>query len=200
MVEFRVPPSQGGCEDFVVKGIVGGIDVDTTTETDGTQDTTMRLSIMDVACLGQQDYCSGNLADVVCAGENSSDLNRWQVSALSTQANAGVSGESFLFVEGSGRSELIYDLEVIPGDVVTWSFDYEYIFGGQIPVTFNIDGPGVFTSLIGNGTASNIFFASELLVLTGNRVSLQWELPSQPGGAPTYFVFKNLVVRSKGRL
>ena len=190
MVEFTVPETEE-CPMKVVKGIIGGIDLDYGLDEEGIATTKMRLSVMDVSCLGYTQYTSGNLVASPCAGENSGDLNPWLTSALNIESTASVdNGVISLYAYGTGAAGAAYThphMEI--GATYDWEFDYETLAGWGL-VTYSFPN-GIFGTgggnLTGSGSKSGSFQA---VAATG-----VWDFNMPTPASPTYMRIKNLTIR-----
>jgi hypothetical protein len=186
VVQFTTPATST-CPAELVTGIVGGIDIDHSTDNDGAGETTMRLAVMDVSCLGQTEYRSGNLIESFCAGTNTGDLNPWQSSALDIDTQAGVSNCGYMFTAGTANAFLEYqqaNMEI--GATYEYSFDYTTLAGGS-NTNFEILGSGLGpVNITGTGTQSGTFNA------TANSVTFQWDM--LPGLNPTYMTICNVTL------
>lgn len=163
VVEFQVPPTEEA-PNKIVKGIIGGIDINHSTSEDGVQETTMSLAIMDTSCLGLTRYQSGNLITSAFSGQNSNDLNGWTTSALSIDTQASVADSVFMNTTVGWPASVEYLQRLVePGEEYTWSFEYVTVYGTPL-VNFNIVGAGYSQGLVGSGIATGTFIASSTLL------------------------------------
>ena len=188
VVQFKVPETEG-CTQKTIKGIVSGIDLDHSTDTSsGVSCTSMRLAIMDTACLNTTDYVSGNLLDVSCAGANSGDLNPWQTSAYNLETTASLSSCGAIFATQGATAYLknvLYDIN--PGESFSIGFEYQQLQGTS-PMTFSLTGAaGPWpTILLGTGTFFQTF-------TSGNYELIPvWQLLGPIN--PTYFKICNIQI------
>lgn len=169
VVEFRVPPTEN-CPDHVVKGIIAGIDIVHSTSDEGIQDTSMALSIMDVSCLGNETFVSGNLV-VPIHVVSGLGTTGWQTSIQDLSNQSTVDDCIFLFNKGGGvpvfAEFVTTELEV--GTTYQWGFDYTSLLGGPSLQFIGTNVPGS-TTLSGSGSLGDTFTAT-----TANAV-FRWQI------------------------
>jgi len=164
VVEFNVPETKN-CGVKKIKGIVAGIDVSHSTADDGTQETSMSLSIMDVSCLGGEVFFSENL--VVPISESSNlGLTGWAVSPTTLFNQSSV--EDCIFLSNSGGlipafAQFTF-AEVEVGTQYSWSFDYISTAGGSSTNFIAVGFPGT-TVIGGSGTHSGTFTATQPIIV-----------------------------------
>lgn len=169
VVEFNVPETEN-CGVKTVKGIVSGLDITHTTNQDGTQDTTMALSIMDVSCLGNEEFISGNLVVPINVSAGLG-VTGWQTSTPSLSNQASV--EDCIFLSSTGGFEPVFAkfifAEVDIGTEYVWSFDYQSVAGATGIIFIGTGFLGSLT-LSGSGTHSGSFIATQ------NPISFLWQI------------------------
>lgn len=156
MIEFTVPRTSEDCPVQVVKGVIGGLDIDHQVTKKG-EVTKIRLTVMDVSCLGQTSYTSGNLIQTLCGSDGSSSINPWIASALGIDSVAQVDECGHMFVIGAGSAFIEYTHgEMTVGAQYEVSFEYITDQGfGNISFT----GAGIPGIVSGTGTYNQIFYA-----------------------------------------
>ena len=187
MVQFTVPETQG-CPTKTIKGIVAAIDVNHSRDDAGFGETSMRLSILDVSCLGQTEIQSANLIETGCVG-NGSTIDPWTTSQINlNQLAQGSAGNVYLFASAGASSFAFYQHDCATvGDEYQLYFEY-YTLQGPTSFQFSI-GTGAPTTLAGSGAYSTTFNAP------ASNFSLNWDLAFSPADA--YVRITNIILTKK---
>ena len=190
VVEFTVPSTED-CLVDVVKGIIGGININHVKDEAGIQTTTMSLTVMDVSCLGQTPYTSGNLVLSSCAGESPSDLSPWQTAALGLESTSSVNGgRMFMATINTGVAFLNYThSEMTAGDTYNWYFEYETISGSAV-ATYS--APIEYGSIGGNFSGDG--FRSGSFAMPDGSTTKEWTFTLNGNGINTYMIIKNFKI------
>jgi len=155
VVTFEVPQSSDTCPVETITGIVGGLNI-THTETPHPC-TTMKITVSDTQCLGQESYTSSNLIPMPCAGDGSAAINPWTASAIG-QVNSGYASGGCLYIGnvGIGFGQVTYDhCQILQTSATAYviSFDYELLEGFG---NFNFIGVGAPVVLGGTGNYTSV--------------------------------------------
>ena len=182
MVEFDVRQDSDTCPPIRIKGIVGGINMDTEREP-----LCMRVAISDVQCLGQDTYTSSNLIPPICGGSGATGPF---LSAATGEEQTSSADNGCLYLEiignGSAFVEYTHKGQMFDPDCsYLFSYEWEIVSGSG---TLSIDEP-TGPNVIGATTAGGVMSGTENSVFSGTTPigTIRWFLlpannnnPSEP--------------------
>jgi hypothetical protein len=164
-----------------LEGIISGVSVDWNAET---SQTTMKLSVMSVAELGNETFLSSNLINGFCGINGDGE---WAGTGTSPSEVGNVNGETLvLLTVGAGYAYVQMDQPCMTvGETYTITFDAEFAFGTSPYLSFSVPGTGLTVAIPATGSYSYNFVA------VGNTHTLLWEVASTESN---YWKVRNIIL------